>query len=241
MAASGTLTSSLRRLIPLSLLVIAALIFLVSGGRHYLTFAQLAEHRALLCGFVERGGILAVIGFTLAYAALTALSVPGAMLMTLAAGFLFGPWLGGTYALIGATCGAGAVFLAARTGLAGLVDRAGPRVQRLKARFRADAFSYLLCLRLVPIFPFWLVNLAAGATNMPLSVYLIATFVGMIPGTFVYAGIGNSVSALIEAGQHPDHYMIFRPNILLPLIGLALLALLPVAFRHWSALNRTAS
>jgi uncharacterized membrane protein YdjX (TVP38/TMEM64 family) len=241
MAASGTLTSSLRRLIPLSLLVIAALIFVLSGGRHYLTFAQLAEHRALLCGFVERGGILAVIGFTLAYAALTALSVPGAMLMTLAAGFLFGPWLGGTYALIGATCGAGAVFLAARTGLAGLVDRAGPRVQRLKARFRADAFSYLLCLRLVPIFPFWLVNLAAGATNMPLSVYLIATFVGMIPGTFVYAGIGNSVSALIEAGQHPDHYMIFRPNILLPLIGLALLALLPVAFRHWSARNRTAS
>jgi uncharacterized membrane protein YdjX (TVP38/TMEM64 family) len=239
MANSGALTSSLRRLIPLSLLVVAALVFLLSGGRHYLTFAQLAEHRALLCGFVERCGILAVIGFTLAYAALTALSVPGAMLMTLAAGFLFGPWLGGTYALIGATCGAGAVFLAARTGLAGLVDRAGPRVQRLKVRFRADAFSYLLCLRLVPIFPFWLVNLAAGATNMPLSVYLIATFVGMIPGTFIYAGIGNSVSALIEAGQHPDHYMIFRPNVLLPLIGLALLALLPVAYRHWSAHQRT--
>lgn len=240
MADPGALISSLRRLIPLSLLLIAALIFVLSGGRHYLTFAQLAEHRALLCGFVERCGILAVIGFTLAYGALTALSVPGAMLMTLAAGFLFGPWLGGTYALIGATCGAGAVFLAARTGLAGLVDRAGPRVQRLKARFRADAFSYLLCLRLVPIFPFWLVNLAAGATNMPLSVYLTATFFGMIPGTFIYAGIGNSVSALIEAGQHPDHYMIFRPNILLPLIGLALLVLLPVSYRHWSARQRTA-
>jgi uncharacterized membrane protein YdjX (TVP38/TMEM64 family) len=240
MADPGTLTPSLRRLIPLSLLIIAAVVFMLSGGRHYLTFAQLADHRALLCGFVERAGFLAVIGFTLAYAVLTALSVPGAMLMTLAAGFLFGPWFGGIYALLGATCGAGAVFLAARTGLAGLVDRAGPRVQRLKARFRADAFSYLLCLRLVPLFPFWLVNLAAGAANMPLSVYLTATFFGMIPGTFVYAGIGNSVGSLIATGQRPDHYAIFRPNILLPLIGLALLALLPVVFRHWTARQRTA-
>ncbi len=240
MADPGTLTSSLRRLIPLLLLVIAALIFLLSGGRRYLTFAQLAEHHALLCGLVDRAGFLAVVGFMLAYAALTALSVPGAMLMTLAAGFLFGPWLGGIYALVGATCGAGAVFLAARTGLAGFVDYAGTRVQRLKARFRADAFSYLLCLRLVPIFPFWLVNLAAGATDMPLSIYLTATFFGMIPGTFVYAGIGNSVSSLIETRQHPDAYAIFRPNILLPLIGLALLALLPVAYRHWSARHRTA-
>jgi uncharacterized membrane protein YdjX (TVP38/TMEM64 family) len=239
MAAPGTFTPSLRRLIPLSLLAIAALIFVLSGGCRYLTFAQLAAHRALLGGFVDRAGFLAVIGFMLAYAALTALSVPGAMLMTLAAGFLFGPWLGGTYALVGATCGAGAVFLAARTGLSGLVDRAGPRVQRLKAKFRADAFSYLLCLRLVPIFPFWLVNLAAGAANMPLPLYLTATFFGMIPGTFVYAGIGNSVSALIEAGQ-PVPYTIFHPNILLPLIGLALLVLLPVAYKHWSARQRTA-
>lgn len=240
MADLGTLTPLLRRLIPLLLLLIAALVFVLCGGRRYLTFAQLAEHRALLCGFVARAGFLAVVGFTLAYAVLTALSVPGAMLMTLAAGFLFGPWLGGLYALVGATCGAGAVFLAARTGLASLVDLAGPRVQRLKARFRADAFSYLLCLRLVPIFPFWLVNLAAGAADMAASAYLAATFFGMIPGTFIYAGIGNSVSLLIANGQRPDPYTIFRPNILLPLVGLALLALLPVAYRHWSARDRTA-
>jgi uncharacterized membrane protein YdjX (TVP38/TMEM64 family) len=240
MADQTTQASSLRRLIPLSLLVAAAAAFVLSGGGRYLTFTQLAEHRAFLCGLVDRAGILAIIGFTLAYAVLTALSVPGAMLMTLAAGFLFGPWFGGVYALLGATFGAGAVFLAARTGLAGLVDSAGPRVQRLKAKFRADAFSYLLCLRLVPIFPFWLVNLAAGATNMPLPVYLTATFFGMIPGTFVYAGLGNSVSALIESGRHPDPYTIFRPNILLPLIGLALLALLPVAYRHWSTHHRSA-
>ena len=181
---------------------------------------------------------MAAVGFTVAYAGLTALSVPGAMLMTLASGFLFGPWLGAVAALIGATLGAGAVFLAARAGLAGLADRAGSRVQRLTTGFREDAFSYLLCLRLVPIFPFWLVNLVAGASGMALWIYVVATFFGMIPGAFVYAGIGNGVGALIASGQHPDPYTIFRPNILPPLIGLAVLALLPVAYKRWNGRRR---
>jgi uncharacterized membrane protein YdjX (TVP38/TMEM64 family) len=231
---------SLRRLIPLGLLFLAAVVFVLSGGRHYLTFAALAEHRVLMTELVARGGALAAIGFMLAYAGLTALSVPGAMLMTLAAGFLFGPWLGAIYALIGATLGASVVFLAARAGLSSLADHAGPRIHRLKTGFRENAFSYLLCLRLVPIFPFWLVNLVAGASGMPLSVYFGATFFGMIPGAFVYAGIGNGVGDLIESGQHPDHYAIFRPAILLPLIGLALLALLPVAYKRWNGQRRAA-
>jgi uncharacterized membrane protein YdjX (TVP38/TMEM64 family) len=231
-------SASFRRLAPLVLLLLAATIFVLSGGRRFLTFAALAEHRAELSGLVERDGAMTAIGFTLAYAGLTALSVPGAMLMTLASGFLFGPWLGAIYALIGATLGAGVVFLAAQAGLSGLSDRAGTSVQRLKSGFREDAFSYLLCLRLVPIFPFWLVNLVAGASGMPLWVYLVATFFGMIPGAFIYAGIGNGVSALIASGQHPDPYTIFRPNILLPLIGLAVLALLPVAYKRWTGRRR---
>jgi len=229
---------SFRRLIPLGLLLIAAAIFVLSGARHFLTFAALAEHRAALGDLVERGGVLAIIGFILGYAGLTALSVPGAMLMTLASGFLFGPWFGAIYALLGASLGASAVFLAARAGLECLVERAGPRVQSLQSGFREDAFSYLLCMRLVPIFPFWLVNLVAGASGMSLAVYLVATFFGMIPGALVYAGIGNGVGALIAAGQHPDHYVIFRPNILLPLIGLAVLALVPVVYKRWNARHR---
>lgn len=231
---------SLWRLLPLGLLLLAAAAFILGGGRRYLTFAQLAEHRAFLCDIVARGGILAVIGFTLGYAGLTALSVPGAMLLTLASGFLFGPWFGAFYALVGATLGASAVFLAARAGLAGLAERAGPRVARIKEGFRQDALSYLLCLRLVPLFPFWLVNLVAGASGMRLRVYVIATFVGMIPGAMVYAGIGNGVGALIAAGQHPDPYTIFRPVILLPLLGLAALSLLPVMYKRWGGSRRTA-
>jgi uncharacterized membrane protein YdjX (TVP38/TMEM64 family) len=224
---------SFWRLIPLCLLLVAAGVFMLSGGHHYLTFAQLTEHRAQLSDLVARLGFFAAIGFMFGYAGLTALSVPGAMLMTLAGGFLFGCWLGALYALIGATLGASAVFLAARAGLAGLAERAGPRVQRLKDGFREDALSYLLCLRLVPVFPFWLVNLVAGASGMSLTVYLVATFFGMIPGALVYAGIGNGVGDLIAAGQHPDHDTIFRPDILLPLIGLGVLSLLPVAYKRW--------
>ena len=228
-------TASFWRLVPLAVLVLAAMTFMLAGGRHYLTFAQLAANRAELTGLVTRCGILAVAGFVLLYAGLTALSVPGAMLMTLASGFLFGPWLGALCALLGATAGASAVFLAARAGLAGLAERAGPRVQRLRNGFREDALSYLLVLRLVPVFPFWLVNIVAGASGMSLAVYIAATFFGMIPGALVYAGIGNGVSDLVAAGRHPDPYTIFRPDILLPLIGLAALALLPVAYKHWQA------
>jgi uncharacterized membrane protein YdjX (TVP38/TMEM64 family) len=211
----------LRRLIPLGLLILAGVAFVLCGGRGYLTFAALAEHHEFLESLVAASG------------ALTAMSVPGAMLMTLAGGLLFGPWLGALYALTAATLGATAVFLAARNGLYGLTARIGARAERLEAGFREDAFSYLFCLRLVPLVPFWLVNLIAGVAGIRLATYVAATFCGMLPGALVYASLGNGVGALIESGQHPDRYMIFRPNILLPIIGLAMLALLPVVYKRW--------
>jgi uncharacterized membrane protein YdjX (TVP38/TMEM64 family) len=90
-------------------------------------------------------------------------------------------------------------------------------------------------LRLVPIFPFWLVNLVTGATGMPLGTYVAATFFGMIPGALVYASVGNGIGTLIERGQHPDLHAILHPAILFPLLGLAVLALLPVAYKRWKA------
>jgi uncharacterized membrane protein YdjX (TVP38/TMEM64 family) len=233
MAATGSRSYSFRRLLPLVLLVLAGPAFVLCGGHRYLTFASLADHREFLADLVAANTVLAAVAFILVYAGLTGLSVPGAMLMTLAGGFLFGPWQGTLYALTGATLGACVVFLAARAGLQGLIGRLGPRGQRLEAGFREDAFSYLLSLRLVPIFPFWLVNLVAGLTGMRLWTYVAATFLGMVPGAFVYASLGSGAGALIEAGQRPDRFMIFRPNMLLPLVGLALLALLPVGYKRW--------
>jgi uncharacterized membrane protein YdjX (TVP38/TMEM64 family) len=226
---------SLYRLIPLGLLVAAGIVFVLCGGRRYLTFAALAEHREFLESVVAASGVVAALGYVLIYAGLTALSIPGAMLMTLTGGFLFGPWLGAALALTAATSGATIVFLTARAGLYGLAAQAGPRAQRLQAGFREDAFNYLLCLRLVPVLPFWLVNLLAGLSGMRLTPYVAATFCGMIPGALVYAGFGSGVGALIETGQHPDRYMTLRPAILLPVVGLAAVALLPVIYKRWRA------
>jgi uncharacterized membrane protein YdjX (TVP38/TMEM64 family) len=226
---------ALYRLIPLGLLLLAGGAFVLSGGRSYLTFARLAENQETLSRLVTTWGALAALAYVAIYASLTALSVPGAMLMTLVGGFLFGPWLGAFLALTSATLGATAVFLAARAGLYGLAEQAGGKLARLEAGFRADAFSYLLCLRLVPIVPFWLVNLIAWLVGMRLGAYVTATFGGMIPAALVYASLGNGVGALIAAGQHPDRYAIFRPAVLLPIAGLAALVLISVIWRHWRA------
>ena len=232
MAELSLLRFSLYRLIPLCLLLAAGGVFVLGGGRSYLTFSTLAENRDFLRGLVVEGGTLAVLGYILIYAGLTALSFPSAMLMTLVGGFCFGPWLGATYALTGATLGATAVFLAARAGLYGLAGCAGTRAQRLEAGFRADAFNYLLCLRLVPIVPFWLVNLIAGLVGMRVTSYVAATFIGMIPGAFVYASLGSGLGTVME---HPHFHIWSEPRVLLPLIGFAILALLPVVYKRWRA------
>ena len=224
---------SIRRFVPLALLVLAGALFFTLDGHRYLSFTALADHRERLCEFVAHGGAGAALAFVLAYAGLVALSVPASALLTMTSGFLFGPWLGTLYALIGATIGATVVFVAARAGLAGLVERAGPRVRRLEAGFREDALSYLLVLRLVPIFPFWLVNLAAGAVGMRLWVYVLATFFGMAPTSFIYASLGNGLGEVLAQGRHPDLAVLFRPSVLLPILGLAALALLPVLYKRW--------
>jgi uncharacterized membrane protein YdjX (TVP38/TMEM64 family) len=120
-----------------------------------------------------------------------------------------------------------------RRALARIVRRSGPTAQRLTAGFRRDALSYLLVLRLVPLFPFWLVNLAAATAGLPLQRYVVGTFVGIIPATFIYASLGEGIGAVIAEGRRADFGLLLRPPVLLPLLGLAILALLPVVYRRW--------
>ena len=161
---------------------------------------------------------------------------PIGLAFDIAGGYLLGTWLGALSAVIGATLGATGIFLAARAGFGGLAQRAGPFVGKLEAGFRADAFNYLLVLRLVPIFPFWLVNLVPALVGVRLRSYMLATFLGIIPGTFVYASLGSGLGEIV---QEPDLGIVFHPSVLLPVIGLAVLALIPVAYKHWRG-KRTA-
>jgi uncharacterized membrane protein YdjX (TVP38/TMEM64 family) len=221
---------SARRLVPLGLLVAAGVAFMAAGGHHYVTFAALAEHRGWLCRLVARWGLVAALLYSAAYAVLVALSLPGGAVLTIAGGFLFGTWVGGMCAVVGATLGATALFLAARAGLGGLAPSAGPFFGRLEAGFRAHAFSYLLALRLMPLFPFWLINLVPALAEVGLPTYLLATFIGIIPATFVYASLGSGFGNAIEA---PDASVLFRPSVLLPILALAALALFPVWYKRW--------
>ena len=233
----------LRRWLPLLLLLAAVIAFFALGFGRYLDkrlfFQALAEHREWLLGEVARFGPVAALAFIAAYAAIVALSVPGGALLTVTAGFLFGTWLGGLYSLIGATGGATIVFLIARTSFGEpLRRRAGPSLRKLEAGFRENAASYLLVLRLVPAFPFWLVNLVPAFFGVPLRTYVLFSFIGMAPATFVYASLGGGLGAVIAAGDTPDLGIIYQPRVWGPLIALAMLASLPVVYRWRKARRR---
>jgi uncharacterized membrane protein YdjX (TVP38/TMEM64 family) len=221
---------STRRLLPLGVLAAAWIAFMLAGGYRYLNFAALAENRDWLCHLVQHWGFLAAFVYIAIYGVLIALSVPGAAVLTIAGGFLFGTWIGAVCAVIGATLGATALFLAARAGLGGLAQRAGRFVGRLEAGFRADAFNYLLALRLVPIFPFWLVNLVPALVGVSLPNFVLATLLGIIPGSVVYASLGDGLGSVVE---EPDLAIVFKPRVLFPIVGLALLALIPVGYKRW--------
>ena len=221
---------SARRLIPLGLLVAAGITFVAVGGHHYLTFAALAENRDWLSSLVQRWGFVAAFLYIAVYALLVALSVPGSAVLTIAGGFLFGTWLGTLCAVLGATLGATGIFLATRAGLGGLARRTGPLVGKLEAGFRADAFNYLLVLRLVFIFPFWLVNLVPALAGVRLSTFILATFLGIIPGAFVYASLGNGLGNVVG---EPGLGVLLRPSVLGPVVGLVILALIPVGYKRW--------
>lgn len=226
--------ATVRRLLPL--IVIVALIGLAFALDldEYLSFEALRQNREMLLGFVADRPLVAPLLFVVIYAAAVALSLPGALILTLAGGFMFGTAQATVLVVLGATIGACAIFLIARSALGDVLRaKAGPWLARMEAGFRENALSYLLVLRLVPIFPFWLVNLVPAFLGVPLRTFALATLVGIIPGSLVYSSVGAGLGAVFDQGGTPDLGIILKPEILLPIIGLALLALLPVAHKWW--------
>ncbi len=154
--------------------------------------------------------------------------------MTLTGGFLFGTVFGTLYNVLGATIGATLVFLVARSAFGEVLQRrAGPALKKVEEGLREDAVSYLLVLRLVPLFPFWLVNLVPALFGISLRAYIVCSFFGMMPGALVYASIGGGLGEFLDRGEKPDLQAVLQPHILLPLIGLGLLALVPVVYKRW--------
>lgn len=225
---------SFKRLAPM--LLLAALIATAFALRldRYLTLDSLHDNRATLKDYVGSHPLTAAIVYTLAYAVVVALSLPGATIMTLAGGFLFGVPVGATLTVIGATVGAALLFLIARSAFGDVLRaRAGPFLARMAEGFRKDAFSYLLFLRLVPAFPFWAVNLAPALLGMRLAPFVAATALGIVPGTTVYTAFGASLGQLFETGAEVRLKDVFSPPLLAALIGLGCLSMLPIALRRF--------
>lgn len=227
---------SIFRFAPLLLLVIVAAAILLSGAGDYLSLAALQANEALLRAFVAERLALALLAFIAVYSVATAISLPGGLVLTLAGGFLFGTWLGGAATVVGATIGAVLVFYAVRTSFGeSLRRRAEANGGRLKAIIdgvAAGAFGYILTMRLIPVMPFWFVNVAAGLAHAPVRAYVLATLIGIVPATFIYSGIGAGLGELVARGETPDLRAILSPAILLPLIALGVLTLATTIYRQ---------
>lgn len=220
-------------------LAILAVVVWRTGVLDGLNWASVARHQLMLRGLVAAHPVLAPLVYAAGYAVLVALSIPESALVTVIGGVLFGTALGGALAVIGSTVGAVGLFLVARSAFAAtMARRAGALMERVKWHLHRDGFSYLLAIRLVPALPFWLVNLAAALCGMRLLPYTAATLIGIIPATFILASIGEGVRNVLASGQPPDVMVLFTPRILIPLLALALLALLPVAWRRFQRTGR---
>jgi len=222
----------LKRYIPVVVVFLAFTIFFVGGFQNILSFETLSQNRVDILAWTGSHRVLSIAVFVAAYVVVVGLSLPGGVWLTLAGGFVFGGALGAVYVVVGATVGATVIFLAARYAFADLFqDRVGTNMAKMKDGFRNDAFSYLLFLRLVPVFPFWLVNLVPALLDVKLRTYIVATFFGIIPGTFVYANVGAGLGEIFAQGGTPNLGIIFEPGVLLPIVGLALLSLIPIAYK----------
>jgi uncharacterized membrane protein YdjX (TVP38/TMEM64 family) len=249
-------SSLARRILPLvAIVVLAGAAYIVSGGG--VSLESLVRHRAAIDDFVASHRMLAIFVYVGIYITVVAVSLPGAALLTLTGGFLFGIAVGASAAVISATVGATLIFLVARTALGEpLLRRAGPRATQLARGFREDAFSYLLFLRLVPAFPFFLVNLVPAFAGVRLGLFVVATAIGIIPGAIVFALAGAGLDSMIAAQKNSydqciaatgaDCRLVFEPaDVLTPqliaaLVALGLLALMPVAVKFWRTRSRTA-
>lgn len=191
-----------KRLLPLLVLALVAVLVVSQGWHEFLTLEQIAANRDLLKSYIAGnylGSLLAYMGI---YIVVIALSLPGGVFLTLTGGFLFGWLIGGIATILAATIGATIIFLIAKTSFGEpLAARAGPWLGKLRAGFQENALNYLLFLRLVPLFPFWLINLAPALLGVGLGTYILGTFFGIIPGTFAFAFAGVGLDSVIAAQQ----------------------------------------
>ena len=225
------------RFLPIAAIALALVLALVFRVHEQLSLDLLYARAQTLDAFVARNLIGAVALFMLIYAAAVTISLPGASVLTISGGFLFGTLVGGAAVWIAATLGATLIFVAARTAFGdALKARAGGWLDKLSAGLRDNAFTYLLILRLTPVAPFFVVNVAPAFFNVKLRDYVLATLIGIIPGTFVYAAVGAGLKSALATGATTEpgeaaRAIFASPAVYGPIVGLIVLSLIPLALK----------
>ena len=225
---------TLRRMLPFAILLLGLVVFFALGLNRQLSLQTLSRNEAEIRAWVADNHLFATLTFVAVHTMVVAFSLPASVVMAAASGFLFGVGQGALMSIVGTTVGSIALFFAARTAFYDLFRaRAGAALGRLEEGFRRDGFSYLVFLRVVPGFPSWLTTIVSALLGVKPAIFIAGTLVGIIPGCFVFAGIGADFGLLFRNGETPDLGAIFQVRTLLPLLGLGVLALLPVLYRRW--------
>lgn len=221
--------NKLKRFAPILILAIGLMIFFSLGGQKYLSMEMLQQHYQSLLDYTHQHLIVSTVIFMLAYILIVAFSIPGATIMTLLGGFLFGIFPGALWVILSATIGATVVFLAVKSAFGeSLQRRAGGNIEKLRQGFSHNAFNYLLTLRLIPIFPFFIINIACGVLGVRLKAFFWGTLLGIIPGSVIYVWVGTGLGFAPQQGEQLNMGIIFQPQFILPIIALALLSLVPM-------------
>jgi uncharacterized membrane protein YdjX (TVP38/TMEM64 family) len=224
-----------KRYLPLAVLAAAFIAFFAAGGGKYINLEALAENRTALADWTAVNPLKASAAYFLVYIVSTAASLPIGTMLTLAGGFVFGTFIGGSMTVISATIGATILFLAARNAFADFFrDKVGEALNKMRKGFEENAFSYILALRLAPVFPFFMVNVTPALAGASLKTFIVATALGIIPGTFVYASVGAGLGAVFAKGGTPNLHVIFEWEVILPLVLLALLSLAPILYKKFT-------
>ena len=228
----------IKSYLPLILLVLCSVVAWMLGLQKYFNLEAIQENQKALSEFIYTYYTASIFIFSAIYILVVALSIPGASIMTISSGFFFGQAVGAVLAVISATLGATLFFLSTRLASEDILQKkAGPWMKKMQAGFQENAFSYLLTLRLIPLFPFVAINLVTSLLQIPLRTFFFGTLLGIIPGSFVYASMGVALREVIQQpGLSPN--LILDPHILIALGGLGLLSLLPIAYKKYKELRR---
>lgn len=236
--ADGVKVFSAKRLWPLAILIAGFVLFFTTGLDEYITFDALREHRSWLLDQVKNNTLITAITFMAIYIVAVAFSLPGGAVLTIVGGFMFGLTLGTTFVVVSATIGATALFLVAKTTIGdALKAKMGPWLQKMEQGFQENAFNYLLAMRLIPIFPFFVVNLVPAFLGVRLKTYFFATLFGIIPGSVVFIQVGAGLGSIFDSGEEFSTAGILTTDVVLALVGLAILSLLPILYRKFRQRN----